>query len=88
MKEIIAIGAYAVCAVLTFGHVFNNNYTPPVDCGPRPHSAEKPELYEAWRYCTFDYDSVDTFEAGFPAAYAGAAWPLYWAGRIAIAVTR
>lgn len=80
--------AYVVIAFLTFGHVYNSNYVPERDCGARPHSINEYDKYQAWENCRFGQPRPTTpLMAAFPATYAGAAWPLYWVGLAAIAVT-
>lgn len=87
MLNVIGACAYIVVASLTYGTVFNDTYNPRPDCGARPDSVAHAEQYEIWYDCQFG-DHTDAFEAGLPAAYAAAFWPLYWAGRIGIAVTK
>lgn len=87
MLKITAACAYIVAASLTYGTVYNDLYNPQPDCGARPNSATHEEQYEIWYDCQFG-DHTGAFEAGGVATYAAAFWPLYWAGRVGIAVTK
>ncbi|TPJ86974.1 MULTISPECIES: hypothetical protein [unclassified Mesorhizobium] len=88
------IAAYAIGAFLTFGHIFNQNYvepTPVVDCGQMPEVLGHGwDAYWDCRQSNIYAPGTGTsrFEAGFPAAYAAIAWPIYWGGHFAIKVTK
>lgn len=78
---------YIVAAFLTFGHVFNATFEPLQDCGAMPDLHD--EKWDAFWECRLDNIVVEAyFGAGIPAVVSGIAWPVYWAGSIAIKVTK
>lgn len=89
-----AIAIYALGAFLTFGHIFNLNYTeatPIVECGDVPEIVTPAwNSYWSCRQGNIDakYSGTSRFDAGFPAFYAAVAWPIYWGGHFAIKVTK
>jgi hypothetical protein len=48
----------------------------------------QPEQYSKWAACSFPPFSTTLMGAGIPAGYVGAFWPLYWAGKVAIHITK
>lgn len=92
MRGAIAIAVYVVVGFLTFGHVFNANYvepTPVEQCGAKPNILDDRPGWDKWYDCTHpDWRMHTTLGASFPAMLAGAAWPVYWGGKLAIKVTK
>lgn len=78
---------YIVAAFLTFGHIFNAYFEPPVDCGDMPEVFAKG--WDGYWDCRAVNIATERYvRAAFPAVLSGIAWPLYWAGSIAIKVTK
>lgn len=79
-KGLVLVGAYVVCGFLTYGHLYNRDLR---ECWSRPHSGNEPVEYQKRAECYLA--STGAVERTF---FSGAFWPIYWAGRGAIFVTK